>query len=62
MNKDDDSLIDDHELETMFIDDDENLGEKKKKSNTKQNQVMFEIYVFISRDHRNLTEKFFVTF
>ncbi len=40
LNKDDDSSIDDNELEPMFIDDEENVEGKKKKSNDKQKKVI----------------------
>jgi transcriptional regulator ATRX len=38
--KDDESLIDDADLDPIFIDDDENIEGKKKKSNEKQKKVM----------------------
>ncbi|CAF4369707.1 unnamed protein product, partial [Rotaria sp. Silwood2] len=43
LNKDEDSLIDDNEIEAMFIDDEENVEETKtKKSNEKENELKSE--------------------
>jgi len=39
LDKDDESLIDDTDLDPIFLDDDENLKQKKKKSNQKQKKV-----------------------
>jgi predicted nucleotidyltransferase len=42
VNKDDESIIEDNDLDIMFIDDEDNIEEKKKNSNKKQkNKVIF---------------------